>query len=336
MKHTDIRHKLSEYIDDAVTPGERAAIEEHLATCTECADALRELRRTIEHIQGVEEIEPPAWMSGKIMAAVREDAERRRSLFRRLFFPLAVKIPLQTLVVLFVAVTAYYIYYQAHPVSKYAEAPLEQAARPTEPSDKLAGNRSVAEETAPRGKKEAPRAPGYKSLDMKYAYEQPAPPEREAADSSLMKKPAAGTTTAVQDFRGASRGAAPQAAAPAAAPARSNAKQEESVTAATRKEREQESAAQKTIIEYFMKHDLPDRMKTRGLTVTSSQVPDGWPELNRLDEAGRKRIQLCRMPYLINVRLQQEEQRYFYCLDGRIVILLRKYELSGETWIERK
>ena len=39
--------RLSEYIDDELTPGERAQIEAHLSTCRECGDTLEELRAVV-------------------------------------------------------------------------------------------------------------------------------------------------------------------------------------------------------------------------------------------------------------------------------------------------
>ena len=51
--------RLSEYIDDELTPAERAALEAHLTTCGECAGTIAELRDVIErarHLPG----RPPA------------------------------------------------------------------------------------------------------------------------------------------------------------------------------------------------------------------------------------------------------------------------------------
>jgi anti-sigma factor RsiW len=41
--------KLSDYIDDELAPGERAALEAHLVSCRECADTLDELRAVVAH-----------------------------------------------------------------------------------------------------------------------------------------------------------------------------------------------------------------------------------------------------------------------------------------------
>ena len=184
MEHDDIRHKLSEYLDNTVASDEKISIEEHLATCAECADALRELRKTIEHLHQINEVEPPAWMTQKVMSRVRAEAEKRRSLFRRLFFPLAIKLPLQTVVVLFLAVTAYYIYMNIDPREKYAEPQVEMAAKKeAREVSRAAPERRLAEE-APARRKDVEQAPEYKSLDMKYSYERPAPPEPAAPQAA--------------------------------------------------------------------------------------------------------------------------------------------------------
>jgi anti-sigma factor RsiW len=40
--------RLSEYVDDELTPGERAALETHLASCRECVATIAELRAVVE------------------------------------------------------------------------------------------------------------------------------------------------------------------------------------------------------------------------------------------------------------------------------------------------
>lgn len=191
MEHNTIRHKLSEYLDAAVTAAEKAGIEEHLKACSQCSNALSELRKTIEAVRQVEEAEPPAWMASKIMAGVRAEAERKKSVFQRLFYPLAVKVPLQTVAVLFLAVTAFYIYRSIRPEMRYAEAPTQmfEAKKGAPAPGKATGTVRRAEEPSPR--QPATQAPGYRSLDMKYAYERPAPPvpKDEAAAPAPAEQP---------------------------------------------------------------------------------------------------------------------------------------------------
>ncbi len=168
MEHNDIRHKLSDYIDGSIPAGEKTAIEEHLKTCSLCSDALRELQKTVEHIKTIEEVAPPAWMTQKIMANVREVSQLRKGFFARWFLPLSVKLPIQAVAVLFLAVTAFYIYRNIPSAIRPSEAPLQEfAAR----KDKI----GKAHESASRPQ-QVPRSPEYKALDMKPEYETPPPP----------------------------------------------------------------------------------------------------------------------------------------------------------------
>ena len=171
MEHNDIRHRLSEYIDGSVTGEERAAIEAHLKTCMQCSSALKELRKAIEHIKAIEEIEPPAWMTQKIMAKVRAEAEKK-GLFQRIFYPLTIKLPIQAVAVVFLAVTGFYIYQNIHPAQIPFEAPMQELANMKEsPKNTLA----KADDHALRAK-QVPQALEYKALDMKQEYEKPTPP----------------------------------------------------------------------------------------------------------------------------------------------------------------
>jgi hypothetical protein len=176
MKHEEIRHKLSEFIDGAITPGEKAEIEQHLKACTECADALREIRKTIEYIHAIEEVESPAWMTQKIMAKVREEHEAKNTLWQRVFIPLFTMFPVQAVAVVFLAVTAYFIYTNINPAQKYTEEPVGMLAKKEAPAvQRMKEENKTVREAAPEAKQDS-RKPGYKSLDMKYEYEKPAAP----------------------------------------------------------------------------------------------------------------------------------------------------------------
>ncbi len=177
MEHNDVRHKLSEYIDGSISAEESSAVEEHLRTCAACSGALRELRKTIEHVRTIEEVEPPAWMTQKVMAQVRSAETERKSIFRRLFFPLSVKVPMQAVAVLFLAVGAFYIYRSVQPVYEPAEAPMKVYEDKKDiPSTSGRGNEQRMKKGASKSAERVPQTPGYKALDMKQEYEKPAPP----------------------------------------------------------------------------------------------------------------------------------------------------------------
>ncbi len=109
MDHTDVRRRLSAYLDDAVDPAERGKIDAHLAGCGSCRKALGELERTVGLIRSLPEVEPPPWLARKIMARVRDEAPPQPAFWRRLLLPLHVKLPLEALALVFVCVTGYYI-----------------------------------------------------------------------------------------------------------------------------------------------------------------------------------------------------------------------------------
>lgn len=203
MDHNELRHRLSEFIDNAMPPRERTEMEEHLRTCSECGSALQELQKTIEQLNTVEEVEPPAWMSQKIMARVRSEAEKR-SLFRRIFSPLALRLPVRAVAVLFLAVTAFYIYRTIQPTRDLAEAPVRELTAEKEAQQTGAANVEAAKAKAaqPRSR-ELPQTPGYKALDMTKEYE-PVQTPAPATSAEIHKQPLL-----------AERKALPQAVAPA-------------------------------------------------------------------------------------------------------------------------
>ncbi|HYK10885.1 MAG TPA: zf-HC2 domain-containing protein [Gemmatimonadales bacterium] len=50
--------KLSEYLDETLTQGEREALDAHLATCRECSETLDELRRVVDRARGLDDRPP--------------------------------------------------------------------------------------------------------------------------------------------------------------------------------------------------------------------------------------------------------------------------------------
>lgn len=111
MDHDSIRHKLSEYLDGAVTPAEKLLIEKHLAKCSDCRKSLRELEKTVRHLRNLGELEPPPWLAVRIMARVREEAGREKGLLRRLLhLPLRWRVSVEAVALVFLCVTGYLVY----------------------------------------------------------------------------------------------------------------------------------------------------------------------------------------------------------------------------------
>jgi anti-sigma factor RsiW len=198
MDHNDIRHKLSEYLDNAVSSSEKAVIEKHLESCAECSAALTELRKTIEHVKTIEEMESPAWMTQKIMARVREEAGRKKSIWQWLFFPLRLKLPIQAVAVAFLAVTAFYIYQSVHPAMQYAKIPMEGfSAKPETPTVAMNEPPARAQKPAPAAKTPAPVIARSEALKQSKKYAM----ESEAQADKLAAAPAAPAAPAASDER---------------------------------------------------------------------------------------------------------------------------------------
>jgi hypothetical protein len=220
MEHNAIRHMLSEYLDGSVSAQDKTEIENHLKTCPECENALQELRKTVEQIKSIEEIEPPAWMTQKIMAKVRAEAEEQKGFFQRLFFPLSIKLPIQAVAVAFLTITVLYVYRDTQPTSQFAEAPLpptqEFTAKKKAPSPAGAGRQLNRADDSQDRSKQVPQTPEYKALDMKPEYEAPAAPTlkgKMAESTPAPARPAEQPAPTKREMMMEKRAAAPQAAA---------------------------------------------------------------------------------------------------------------------------
>jgi hypothetical protein len=115
MTCKDVEHNLPAYLEDALSPQEKSLVEEHLATCPQCKKALAHLEKTGMLLKEMEEVEPPPWFTQKIMSQVRKETKQKESLFRRLFYPLHIKIPIQALATVLIAVIAFQIYRVGEP-----------------------------------------------------------------------------------------------------------------------------------------------------------------------------------------------------------------------------
>lgn len=355
MDHNDIRHKLSEYIDGAVAPGEKAAIEQHLKTCGECADALRELRKTIEHIHAVGEVESPAWMTQQIMAKVRKEAEEKKGLWhwQRVFAPFLMKFPVQAVAVLFLSVTAFYLYTTMHPAEKHAEAPMERFAKQEAHNGLRDAHKQKAPEITGRREKKIAQGSDYKALDMKYEYEKPAPPvpqeqpaasapapaKREAkmyarAKADLEKRSASLRAEAVAPSMMAEQ-AAPAAGATqlpiakeAASPETHRAKDALSV--------DKDAEARLAVTEHFVNFDLPAKKKVKGLSFAIRTFETDDTHLQWMQKTTTYKSRPCTSKYVVDVELPGSLSKYLYCYDHSKVKLLSVFEFKNGNWSEIK
>ncbi|HNS53938.1 MAG TPA: DUF2275 domain-containing protein [Syntrophales bacterium] len=115
--------RLAALIDGSLPDGEKDRAEAHLRSCESCRKALAELRASDALVKGLGEVEPPPWLKTRVMARVREEAQGKESVFRRLFYPLHVKLPIQALATVLIAVAAWNVYRTAEPDFRQAVPP---------------------------------------------------------------------------------------------------------------------------------------------------------------------------------------------------------------------
>ena len=123
MECSDIQEKLSAYLEDIIPSEEKGIIDEHLRACQKCNESLADLKKTLEYVQNLEEIEPPPWLTQKVMASVRLEAEAKRGIFQRLFHPLHIKLPIEALATILIAVATIYVFKTIQPEMKRAKEP---------------------------------------------------------------------------------------------------------------------------------------------------------------------------------------------------------------------
>jgi hypothetical protein len=128
MTCDEIENSLPAYVEEMISPEESKSITGHLASCPRCSRALADLKKAEQLVHSLGEVEPPPFFEQRIMARVREEAGQKQGILRRLFYPLHIKIPIQALATLLVAVLAFQIYQQGDPdMKQMAPLPIPQA-----------------------------------------------------------------------------------------------------------------------------------------------------------------------------------------------------------------
>src|SRR4030042_4881699 len=122
----NVQKMLSSYIEGIISPEESKLIDEHLSACSKCKEALYDLKKTLEYVQNLEDVEPPEWLTQTVMTRIRSETEPRKGILQKLFYPLYIKLPIEAVAVVLIAVTALYIFKTLQPEIKPAKAPPEE------------------------------------------------------------------------------------------------------------------------------------------------------------------------------------------------------------------
>ena len=166
MTCKEMETRLAGLIDGALDEGERERVEAHLTSCEGCRRALAELEASDALVKRLEEVEPPPWLKTRVMARVREEAQGRQSVLRKLFFPLHIKVPIQALATVLIAVVAWNVYRTGETDFRQAAPPpvvVQEARKAEAPREKATAAEGAKKEdgTASREKKaSAPPATG--------------------------------------------------------------------------------------------------------------------------------------------------------------------------------
>jgi len=141
MECKDIRERLPAYREEDVDLEEKRAIGQHLSSCQQCSRALDDLKKAEELVKRLPEVEPPAWMTQKVMARVRAEEEKKKGILQQLFFPLRIKIPMEVFATVLIAVAAIYVFKAVEPQMKPVGPPSapEQGIAKEEPKEPSPG-----------------------------------------------------------------------------------------------------------------------------------------------------------------------------------------------------
>lgn len=150
-QHAEIQKLLSAYAGGDLDPDRSRNVESHLAECPQCRVELDDLRALMELLRSVPEVEPPPWMTTRVIAILKEQQLEKRSWLRRIFFPLHIKLPIEVMALLVVCVSGYYL-------SRNVESELKQQVA-QQGSDTPSTQLQPMPEAPESGKREAPAAP---------------------------------------------------------------------------------------------------------------------------------------------------------------------------------
>jgi len=203
MECNDVQEKLSAYVEGIISHDEKMLIDEHLTLCQKCCESLADLEKTVEYINNLEDIEPPAWLTQKIMTSVKTEVHPKKGIFQKLFYPLHIKVPIEAVAVILTAVTALYIFKTFQPEVKFAKIPSEEVTTqsPLQEKDTFQRDLKSKENVSP------PLPPLERGGKGGFEAEQPMPSKKPETMGKFKEAPKAPTPVVKQDEIRASTGA---------------------------------------------------------------------------------------------------------------------------------
>jgi len=159
----EVHELFSGYFDDDLSDEERASVVTHLEACPSCFEEWERFQKTVALVGSLGEIRAPSGLAAKVLEGVQRQPWPSRVL-EWLLFPLHIKLPLEAMALLLIALGAVFLYKGSPdlqkkatqaPVPPRAEAPLALGRPDATPVPK----RVETSPQAQRAKKVAKPAP---------------------------------------------------------------------------------------------------------------------------------------------------------------------------------
>lgn len=192
MNCRDIQDLLPAFREDILSPEEKRRITSHLSSCPFCSRSLADLKKAADLLKDLEEVEPPPFFEQRIMVQVQEEALREKGFLRKWFLPIHIKIPLQAMATVLIAVLAVYLYQKSEPEMKQippfsapssesTQSPpvTEAGKRPSAPSSVISQKEEPAERQPQDAQRFAPVPPQAGSFRVDGTGKLPGPKEEE-------------------------------------------------------------------------------------------------------------------------------------------------------------
>jgi hypothetical protein len=90
------------------------------------------------------------------------------------------------------------------------------------------------------------------------------------------------------------------------------------------------------VTEYFVRKDLPEKMKVKGLQFSTRKISDDTPGIKWLREMPAYRARPCSNRFLVDVEAVGSSFKYLYCYDRAETRLIGIFEFADGAWSERK
>lgn len=145
MDHEEVRERLSDYLEDALSEEERAAVQAHLADCAQCRAECEALRETLSMLSSLGRVQAPDGFAASVRHKMRRRGRRMRR--KEVSQGLRQKVPYETiaLVMLLIILAIYLMIFifrsgDLEFLPSPAPAPRPVPSRPMGPRSRPRGN----------------------------------------------------------------------------------------------------------------------------------------------------------------------------------------------------